>query len=115
MARGKAEAIIAFPDGLIIAQARVIADFAAKLRIPAVSGWAEFADAGNLMTYGPDLRESWRHVSVYVDKILRGAKPADLPVELPTKLELVINMRTAKALGLTLPPSLLARADRIIE
>ena len=88
---------------------------AAKLRIPAVSGWAEFADAGNLMTYGPDLRESWRHVAVYVDKILRGAKPADLPVELPTKLELVINMRTAKALGLTLPPSLLARADRIIE
>jgi len=115
IAREKAEAIVAFPDGLIIAQARAIADFATKLRIPAVSGWAEFAAEGNLMTYGPDLRESWRHVAGYVDKILKGAKPADLPVELPTKLELVVNLRTAKTLGLTLPPSLLVRADRIIE
>jgi len=67
------------------------------------------------MTYGPHLRESWRHLASYVDKILRGVKPADLPVEQSSKLELVVNMRTAKALGLTIPPSLLMRADRVIE
>jgi putative ABC transport system substrate-binding protein len=115
IASGHAEAIVAFPDVLIMAQAKAIAEFAAKHQIPAISGWAEFAADGNLMTYGPHLRESWRHLASYVDKILRGAKPGDLPVEQSSKFELVVNMRTAKALGLTIPPSVLLRADRVIE
>ena len=113
--RERADAIVAFPDGLMISQAAAIAEFAARRRIPAISGWADFADAGNLMSYGPHLRETWRYIAGYADRILRGAKPGDLPVELPSKLELVVNLRVARALNLTLPPSLLARADRIIE
>jgi len=115
MARERAEAIVVFPDGFMMSQAPAIADFAARRRIAAISGWAEFATAGNLLSYGPDLREAWRGVAAYVDKILRGARPADLPVEQPTKFELVINLKTAKALGLTIPPSLLQRADQVIE
>jgi putative ABC transport system substrate-binding protein len=115
MARERAEAIVAFPDGLIMSQTQGIAEFAARRRIPAVSGWAEFAVEGNLMTYGPSRRESWRLIAVYVDKILKGAKPADLPVEPPTTFELAVNLKTAKALGLTIPPSLLLRADQLIR
>jgi len=115
MARERAEAIVVFPDGFMMSQAPAIADFAARRRVAAISGWAEFATAGNLLSYGPDLREAWRGVAAYVDKILRGARPADLPVEQPTKFELVINLKTAKALGLTIPPSLLQRADQVIE
>ncbi|MGH7353845.1 MAG: ABC transporter substrate-binding protein [Candidatus Rokuibacteriota bacterium] len=115
MTRERAEAIVAFPDGLIMSQASAIAAFAAKHRIPAVSGWAPFAERDNLMTYGPNLHESWRYVAAYVDRILRGAKPADLPVEQPTRFELVVNLKTAKALGLTLPQSILLRADRAIQ
>jgi putative ABC transport system substrate-binding protein len=113
--RERAEAIMAFPDALIMSQARAIADHAIRRRIPSVSGWDEFAAAGNVMSYGPHLRESWRQIAGYVDKILRGAKPADLPIELPSKLQLVINAKTARAIGLTIPPSVLLRADRIIE
>jgi putative tryptophan/tyrosine transport system substrate-binding protein len=113
--REGAEAIVAFPDVLIMSQARTIAEFATKRRIPAVSGWGSFAVAGNLMTYGPNLDESYRIIAGYVDKILKGAKPADLPVEQPTRFEFVVNLKTAKALGLTIPPSVLARADRVIE
>jgi len=115
MVRERAEAIVAFPDGLIMSQAPVIAAFASKRRIPAISGWAPFAERGNLMTYGPNLHETWRHIATYVDKILMGAKPADLPVEQPSKLEFVINLKTAAALGLTLPQSILLRADRVIQ
>jgi len=111
----RAQAIVAFPDVLIMSQAKNIAAFATKSRIPAISGWAEFAAAGNLMTYGPNLRESWRYMATYVDKVLKGARPADIPVEQASKFELVVNMRTAKALGLTIPPSLQVRADQVID
>jgi putative ABC transport system substrate-binding protein len=92
-----------------------IADFAIRKRLPSVFGWREYAEAGGLISYGPNLDDSWRRLAVFVDKILKGAKPASLPVEQPTKFELVINMKTAQALGLTIPPSLLLRADQIIE
>ncbi len=113
--RERAEALLAFPDALITSQQQVIADFAAKRRIPTISGWAEFAEVGNLMTYGPNLRDSYRRVAIFVDKILRGARPADLPVERPTRFELVLNLKTAAMLGITLPQSILVRADRVIQ
>jgi putative ABC transport system substrate-binding protein len=113
--RGHAEAVVAFPDTLINRQAKAIAEFAGRRRIPAVSGWAEFAAAGNLMSYGPNLREFYRHMAVYVDKLLKGARPADLPVEQPTRFDLVINVKAARALGLSIAPSLLVQANDIIE
>jgi putative ABC transport system substrate-binding protein len=111
------------PDGLyvphvgplMVANRKRITGFTMKNRIPSVYPVQDFVDAGGLMSYGADLSDSYRRAAIYVDKILRGAKPADLPVEQPTKFELVINIKTAKELGLTIPPNVLARADRVIK
>jgi putative ABC transport system substrate-binding protein len=98
---------------MFFGERRRLVDLAAKNRLPAVYPWREFVDAGGLMAYGADLADLFRRAATYVDKILKGANPGDLPVEQPTKFELVINLKTAKALGLTIPPSLLARAEVI--
>jgi putative ABC transport system substrate-binding protein len=92
-----------------------IVDFTAKHRLPAISMFGRFAEAGGLMSYGPNGLEYPKHLPIYIDKILKGAKPADLPIEQPTKFDFVINLKTAKALGLTIPPALLQRADQVIE
>jgi putative ABC transport system substrate-binding protein len=107
--------LITLDDPFTIAHRTRIVNLALKYRLPAVYGVRPFADAGGLMTYGPDRVDQNRRAATYVDKILRGTKPADLPVEQPTKFELVINLKTAKALGLTIPQSLLLRADQIIQ
>jgi putative ABC transport system substrate-binding protein len=115
MTRDRASALLLLADTMFLLHRTRIATLAAKHRLPTVAGSRDLADAGLLMTYGASVAYAFRHAATYVDKILRGAKPADLPVEQPTKFELVINMKTAKALGLTIPPSLLLRADRVIE
>jgi putative ABC transport system substrate-binding protein len=114
LARQRVDALLAFPDGLVMSLAPKIAEFARRQRIGAVSGWAEFAEAGNLMTYGPSLRVTWRQAATVVDRLLRGARPADLPVEQPLRYELVLNMRTARELGLQVPQRLLISAERLI-
>jgi len=116
MTRERAGALVIFPDALFATQRRQIAELAAKTRLPAIhGGTSEYAAAGGLMAYSPNNLDLERRAATYVDKILKGAKPADLPVEQPTKFELVINLKTAKALGLTIPQSILVRADAIIE
>jgi len=115
IAKSGSQAAVMFPIATIMARRQRIAEWAIERRIPAISGWAQFADGGNLMSYGPNLRDSFRRLAIFVDKVLKGAKPADIPVELPTSVELVVNQRAATALGLTMPKSILLRADRVIE
>jgi putative ABC transport system substrate-binding protein len=109
------QAISLFADGFAIANRARIIDFATSKRVPVVSGWPAFARSGALCTYGPRLSASYRRLAYYVDRVLKGARPADLPIERPTEFELVINVRTARALGINVPPSLLVRADEIIQ
>ena len=92
-----------------------IIEFAALQRIPVISGWSEFAKSGGTMTYGPNLTAAFQRLAIYVDKILKGANPGELTIEQPTKFELVINLKAAKAIGLDVPPMLLGRADEVIE
>jgi putative ABC transport system substrate-binding protein len=113
--RGNPEAVIVIDDPTLGSLRTRIVPQIAQSRLPAVYGWRDWVDAGGLMSYGANVDEMFRRAAFYVDKILKGAKPADLPVEQPTKFELVINLKTAKALGLTIPPSLLIRADEIIQ
>jgi putative ABC transport system substrate-binding protein len=115
MARDRAEAVLILGDTFFLQQMRRIADLALKYRLPSVFLNPELVEAGGLMSYGPNFTDNFRRAASYVDKILKGAKPADLPIEQPTKFELVINLKTAKALGLTIPQSLLLRADQVIE
>jgi putative tryptophan/tyrosine transport system substrate-binding protein len=115
MTRARAGALTVLPSNMFISERRRLVDLAAKNRLPAVYPWREFVDAGGLMSYGLNVADLFRRAATYVDKILKGAKPADLPVEQPTKFELVINLRTAKVLGLTIPQTLQQRADQMIE
>ncbi len=115
MTRARAGALTVLPSTMFFIERRRLVALAAKHRLPAVYTSREFVDAGGLMAYGPNLADMYRRAATYVDKILKGAKPGDLPVEQPTKFELVVNLKTAKALGLTIPQSLLGRADQIIE
>jgi putative tryptophan/tyrosine transport system substrate-binding protein len=103
------------PDVTFNTHRQQIVQLAATARLPAIYSTRQWVEDGGLMTYGPNRSENYSRAAIYVDKILKGAKPAELPIERPTKIELVINLNTAKALGLTVPPSLLARADEVIE
>lgn len=115
MAEDRVGALAVLPGNMITSQTPRIVELASKARLPAIFPEARFVEAGGLMSYGPNFAEMYRRAAGYVDKILKGARPADLPVEQPTTFELVINMKTARALGLSLPPFILARADQLIE
>jgi putative ABC transport system substrate-binding protein len=106
------DALVVLPMGWV---GRRSIDLAARNRVPTMYGVTEYPEAGALMAYAADMRDNWRRAATYVDKILKGARPADLPVEQPTKFEFVVNLKTARALGLKLPTSVLVRADRVIE
>ena len=115
MTSARAGALVVLPSARFLREHRRLVDLAAKNRLPAVYTSREFVDAGGLMSYGANQPDLFRRAATYVDKILKGAKPGDLPVEQPTKFEIVINLKTARTLGLTIPPSVLSRADQIIE
>jgi len=115
MTNEQAGAVIVLVDAVLQNHRTRITDLAARHRLPTVYGLSEYAEVGGLLAYGPSRLDMFRHAAIYVDKILKGAKPGDLPVEQPNKFALVINVRTAKALGLTIPPSLLQRADEVIQ
>jgi putative ABC transport system substrate-binding protein len=113
--KGQAHAVVVFEDAMTVSNRRRIVELVGRHRLPAMYGLKYFVEAGGLISYGPNQFEQFRRAAGYVDKILRGTKPGDLPIEQPTKFELVINLKTAKALGLTIPPSLLQRADQVVE
>jgi putative ABC transport system substrate-binding protein len=112
---GRTQALVTLNDTMFFSQQVQIANLAIKTGLPAMFPESEYVNAGGLMSYGPNLPDLFRRAAVFVDKIIKGAKPADLPVEQPTKFELVINLKTAKQIGLTIPPSVLARADKVIK
>lgn len=115
MREAKCDALVVFPDFIMYRSREHISQLAAVARLPAVSGWSSFADSGLLFNYGPNLREIYRTLASYVDRILRGARVGELPVERPRTVELVVNLRTARALGVSVAPTVLLRADRVIE
>jgi len=115
MTRARAGALTVLPSNMVFSERRRLVDLAAKNRLPAVYPWREFVEAGGLMSYGLNVADLFRRAAVYVVKILKGAKPGDLPIEQPTTFELVINLKTAKTLGLTIPQTLLQRADQVIQ
>jgi putative ABC transport system substrate-binding protein len=112
---GGADALLIQASGLLFSRATQIVELAAQSRLPAMYELRPFVDVGGLISYGANIEDIWRRAATYVDKILNGAHPADLPIEQPTRFELVINSRAAKALGLTIPPSILVRADDVLE
>jgi putative ABC transport system substrate-binding protein len=113
--RDGAQALITAPHPLITNQQRQVLEFAAKNRLPAMYSNSEFVEAGGLMSYGPNLADQWRRAADFVDRILKGTKPADIPVEQPTKFEFLVNLKTAKQISLTIPQKVLVRADRVIK
>jgi ABC-type uncharacterized transport system substrate-binding protein len=115
MTRERAEALIVMPSPMLFSERRKIVDLTTKHRLPSIAMDRAFVELGGLLAYGVSIRDLFRRAGVYVDKVLEGSKPADLPVEQPTKFEMVVNLKTAKALGLEISPTLLARADEVIE
>jgi putative ABC transport system substrate-binding protein len=115
IAAGGADALIVFPSSMLFTELASVARLANRQRVPAIAMGREFAEFGGLMAYGASIGDLHRRAAGYVDKILRGARPEELPIEQPTEFELVINLKTARTLGLTLPPALVARADEVIE
>jgi putative ABC transport system substrate-binding protein len=115
MSDSKTQGIVAVPDNLIMLERTRLAEFAKDKRIPVISGWSELAHSGGLMTYGPNSSKFFRRLAVYVNKVIAGVSPGEIPIEQPTTFELVINLKTATALGIEIPPTLLARADEVIE
>jgi putative ABC transport system substrate-binding protein len=112
---GGCDAIITFAHGFAFFHRRRIAELAAQHRLPAMYGWREYADVGGLMTHGPNVKATLQRAASYIDRILKGAKPSDLPIEQPTKFELIINLKAARALGIEIPQTIMARADNVIE
>jgi len=113
--KGRADAVLVIGSPVNFNQRTQVAELAVKSRLPVMHSNTEYVDAGGLMTYGPNYPDLYRRAATYVDKILKGAKPADLPVEQPIKFEFIINLKTAKQIGLTIPPNVLARADKVIR
>ena len=113
-AKARAEGLVLFPDAGMMRYAETVAAFATRERIPAISGWSIFARRGNAMSYGPSIDQGYRRLAYYVDRVLKGARPGDIPVERPTRVELVLNLKAAKAIGLAFPSSMIARADEVI-
>jgi putative ABC transport system substrate-binding protein len=111
----RAEALVVFPDAVTNARRGEIVAFSLKNSIPGISGWSVYADSGLLLSYGPNLRDSWYRIASYVDRVLKGANPAELPIETPRSVELVVNLTTARTLGIRISQTVLARAERVIQ